>query len=47
MNILHFTENEVYDYGLYLLDQILQEAGKKFHLYLHLFIIGILPQLIA
>jgi len=29
MNIHHFTENEVYDYGLYLLDQILQEAGKK------------------
>jgi len=29
MNIHHFTESDVYDYGLYEIDQILQEAGKK------------------
>ena len=29
MNIHHFPEDDVYDYGLYLLDHILQKAGKS------------------
>jgi len=29
MNIHHFTKSDVYDYGLYEIDQILQEAEKK------------------
>ena len=44
MNIHHFTESDVYDYGLYEIDQILQEAGKKSQIFplCHLsFIIGI------
>ena len=29
INIYHFTESDIYDYSLYEIDQILQEAGKK------------------